>query len=480
MLKLKLKSKTTFATENKLSQIIQIKDTGQLSQKVIELSEREVKFTPVSAGMNYGYGNCAPKTDNEVLLDLTQMNSILEYDDYQGYIRVEAGVTFKQVYEYLSMKGGNWILAGTGAPPNASLVGNLSQRGIGKGLSGSRGEHSCNYEVVLKSGDIINTGMGKYSNSTTKNLSKYSDGPSTDGIYIQSDEGIITAATFWLDPKPSYFETFIYTVKDNESLGVVIDKLHELKMKGIIRSNLALFNDYRILGLLGKYPWDLHDGKEALPRKIAQERLAELTHLKTTWYGEVALFCHSKQQAKAYKQIIKKALRGHVDNLVFFNQFTIPFHKALGKFVKLFKPKSMYSNLVDSMYTNSGYLGVPMEFTLASCYFRKPDTPLTRIAPIEDNCGLYWVAPVIPFEKEHVNKAVKIVEDTIMHYGLEPAITLQAVTSRQVDMVVSISFDRDIEGADEVAKKCHDDLLNQLMDEGYYPYRHGLQFKLKS
>jgi 4-cresol dehydrogenase (hydroxylating) len=44
-----------------------------------------------------------------------------------------------------------------------------------------------------------------------------------------------------------------------------------------------------------------------------------------------------------------------------------------------------------------------------------------------------------------------------------------------MDIVVSILFDRDVEGEDERALACHDELLAALIAEGYYPYRLSLQ-----
>jgi len=71
--------------------------------------------------------------------------------------------------------------------------------------------------------------------------------------------------------------------------------------------------------------------------------------------------------------------------------------------------------------------------------------------------------------------AVSLVERTTFEHGFEPNINLSCLTDRMIDLVVFIVFDRSVEGEDQRARACHDEMLRRLTEAGYIPYRLGLQ-----
>src|SRR5207244_3468978 len=60
-------------------------------------------------------------------------------------------------------------------------------------------------------------------------------------------------------------------------------------------------------------------------------------------------------------------------------------------------------------------------------------------------------------------------------HGFEPMISLALLTERTIGCVISISYDRDVEGEDEKALHCYEQLLRELNNGGYFPYRLGIQ-----
>lgn len=468
----------TFETRAKVHAVILPQNVEDLKQCLIIANKYKTPVYPVSQGMNYGYGSKVPNCDQSVILDLSRMNRILGFDQTQGVLTVEAGVTFQQAFQFLGQQGTNFTLAGTGAPPTASLIGNSIERGIGKGLGCNRIDHICNFEVVLPSGKSFTTGLGRFENSKGKGLTKWGPGPYFDGMFTQSNFGIITKMSFWLTPIPKHFQTFIYCVKDEKKLPFIVKALHELKQKDIIRSSTTLFNSHRILGFLGKYPWDLHDGKTTLPDHLALKALSRYMPVAAYWYGDGALYSNSSAQARAERKLVKKALKGLVNNLTFFYEpkvsVLIFFTQLLRK---IFRNKRFPS--IDLYFKKSLYAGhlIPTEVTLGSTYVRmkSPLPSPERMNPNTDNCGTYWMGPIVPFDGANIEMATAIIKEVISKYGYEPAMTLQMITSRQIDIIVSISFDRTIPGEDSKAKKCHDELLKNLLDKGFYPYRLGTQ-----
>lgn len=467
----------TFQTTARVLAVLFPPDRDTLQKCVRIANQYKTPIYPIAQGMNYGYGSRVPVCEQSVIIDLSRMNRILDFDPIQGVLTVEPGVTFQQAMEFLRAQGTTFTLAGTGAPPKASLIGNSIERGIGKGLGSNRIDHICNFEVVLPTGESFSTGLGRFDNAKGKALTKWGPGPFFDGIFTQSNFGILTRMSFWLTPVPEHFQTFIFTVQNEEKLPLIINALHGLKQKEILRSSATLFNSYRTLGFLGKFPWDLHAGNTTLPEELALRALKRYT-ISAYWYGDGALYSNSRAQARAERKLVKKALKGLVSNLTFFYEPKVTVLTLVSNvFNKISKHRQLPS--LDLFFKKSPYAGhlVPAVVTLGSTYFRmKSERPsFDKMEPNQDQCGTYWIGPIVPFDGGSIEMAVKLIKAVITRHGLEPAMTLQLVSARQIDVIVSISFDRTIPGEDQRAKECHDELLQELSDHGLYPYRLGIQ-----
>ena len=57
----------------------------------------------------------------------------------------------------------------------------------------------------LANGDVVRTGMGAIPNSQLWQQTKYGPGPLLDGIFSQSNYGVVTKMGFWLTPAPEVF-----------------------------------------------------------------------------------------------------------------------------------------------------------------------------------------------------------------------------------------------------------------------------------
>jgi 4-cresol dehydrogenase (hydroxylating) len=65
--------------------------------------------------------------------------------------------------------------------------------------------------------------------------------------------------------------------------------------------------------------------------------------------------------------------------------------------------------------------------------------------------------------------------DIANKYGFEPHIAFIFPSERAVYMFPTIIYDRDIQGEDGRAMACHDEMLQAMIAEGYFPYRLGIQ-----
>jgi 4-cresol dehydrogenase (hydroxylating) len=118
--------------------------------------------------------------------------------------------------------------------------------------------------------------------------------------------------------------------------------------------------------------------------------------------------------------------------------------------------------------------GIPTKKTLGSVYWRKRMAAPADPNPDRDRCGLLWIAPVAPMEGVHASRLAALAESSLLRAGFEPQISFTLLTERSLACVISISYDRDVEGEDERAMNCYFGLRRQLEAEGYYSYRLGI------
>jgi 4-cresol dehydrogenase (hydroxylating) flavoprotein subunit len=124
----------------------------QTTQEVAEIvraaNPLKIALYPISRGKNWGYGDACAASVGQVILDFSRMNAICELNVERAYVVVEPGVTQGQLAEYLAKaKSGLWMDA-TGAGPDASLVGNILDRGFGHTRYGDHFQTCCGLEVV--------------------------------------------------------------------------------------------------------------------------------------------------------------------------------------------------------------------------------------------------------------------------------------------------------------------------------------------
>ncbi|HXW62772.1 MAG TPA: FAD-binding protein [Candidatus Acidoferrales bacterium] len=199
-------------------------DDVEQVQKVVRIAnEYNIPIYPVSTGKNLGYGGSAPVLSGSVVLDLKRMNRVIEVNEENAYALVEPGVSYFDLYRYIQEKGLKlWI--DVPDPGWGSPVGNALDRGGGYLMAQFRNhfDSHCGMEVVLANGDIIRTGMGAMPGARTWQNYKTGFGPWVDGIFSQSNFGVVTKMGFWLMPEPdAYLAGTIYVPRHADLIPLV-------------------------------------------------------------------------------------------------------------------------------------------------------------------------------------------------------------------------------------------------------------------
>ena len=434
----------TFATTQRVLAIITPRSREEVQACVRIACQYRIPLYPVSTGKNWGYGSRVPPCDQCAIISLHQLNRILDFDEKLATITVEPGVTFNQVYKFLKNLNSDLSINCPGSTADASLVGNALERGVAHGLNGDKCGEICGLEVVLGNGQCIHTGLGRFPVAQAAKGFSWGVGPSLDGLFSQSNLGIVTQLTVWLTPTPKYSQYFSFSINNVDKFVGLVDTLQSLKRGGLLETTCGLYNHYRVITYLGKYPWN-ETGNQVVPPQRVLEKFKEPLE-GGIWFGEAAITAEDLEIGKIKYQLLQERLASHVDDLTFE------------------KPNS-----------KNPLVGSSAETGLAAVYWRKRPPPPEQMDPDRDRCGIIWCSPVIPFDGKAVNHCVKIIEEIMLSFNFEPNLAIQCISMRVVYIIGSIVYDRDRPGQDEVAAKCHDVLLKSLTKSGFIPYRLGIQ-----
>ena len=458
----------TFFTKLKILAVIYPTKTKNI-QKCLKIANKfYVPVYPISIGKNWGYGSHVPVKNNCVVMDLSKMNKIIDFDEKLAYITVEPGVTFEQVYKFLHSKKSKLIMSVTGSSPYSSLIGNILERGVGKGRYGNRYQYACGMEIVLPNGECIHTGFARFNGAKTGQISRSGVGPGFDDMFIQSNLGVVTKMTIWLLPKPNYFQVFFYNIKEGSQLGDLIDALRVLKLEGTLEGNFLIVNDYRLLSFNEKYS-SKNKGEQPLTL-LELEKLKKSLKWGGAWNGEGALLSASKEQGISTRKRVQKLLKNNVSRLIFFDEMKAKATKILDLPLRLFTGIDLKKTVNDAFY-KSTFLGIPTMNGINSIYWRKKSFSTKALNPDMDNCGILWIDAIAPFEGNSVSIVIQIMKKQFLRYGFEPNIGINCVTERSVYITGEILYDRNIKDNDKKAIKCYKKTFKELVKKGFIPNR---------
>jgi len=209
-------------------------DTVEQVQAVVKIANAyKIPLWTISTGKNLGYGGSAPLLGGSVVLDLKRMDRILEVNEKNHYALVEPGVSYFDLYRYIQEKGLKvWI--DPADPGWGSLIGNAVDRGGGRTPMRDHFDAHCGMEVVLANGEIMRTGMGALPGSKTWQQYRYGFGPYVDGMFSQSNFGIVTKMGFWLYPEPESYMTGTIAVAKHDDIVPLVANLAYLMNSGIV------------------------------------------------------------------------------------------------------------------------------------------------------------------------------------------------------------------------------------------------------
>jgi len=458
----------TFGTENRIPAIVRPANRDQVQECLRVANRWQTPVYPISSGKNWGYGSRVPASDGCTLLDLGRMKRIVDFSEELAYVTVEPGVTQEQLYAFLKERKSRLWMDATGASPQCSLIGNTMERGFGHTPYGDHFSYVCGLEVVLPGGDAIETGFARFADSKAAPLHKWGLGPALDGLFSQSNFGIVTRMTVWLMPEPEYFQAYYFRCESAGDLRGIVDALRPLRLNGTIRSSSHIANDYKVISALRQYPWRETGGRTPLQGDLMKHFRREMKI--GPWNGSGALY-GTKAQVKEARRLLRQALSGKASRLQFLDDRMLRLAARFAKPYQMISGWNLERTLAVLKPVYGLMRGVPTEHPLASTYWRKRTPPPAQMDPDRDGCGLLWCSPVAPNDGAHAEHLTNLAAGIMLRHGFEPAISLTVLTERSIACIISIAYDRDVPGEDARAHTCYMELLETCSREGYPSYR---------
>lgn len=456
-------------------------------QQIFRVATRfDLRIWTFSGGNNWGYGTKNACHEGAVVLVLNRMNRILEVNDRLAYAVVEPGVTQGQLSEYLREKHPDLWLDVNDATPKASIVGNGIERGYGCTPHGDHFAHLCGLEVVLPNGELMRTGS-PVSGNRSWNTHKWGCGPYIEGLFSQSNLGIVVKAGVWLLPRPEAFNMYSFSLDREADLPEAIDRLRELGLHGMVQSNTHMANTIGMLSVIKQYPRHMLKSGETF---LSDEALVELRKR----YGLGAwMLAGGIYGSRAEVRLRKKALRrslGPLGRVQFFDthkaalaEFYLRLHdrfpgNAMLRMLEWFRGFVMpeHIDLVRSLPGEFAlHQGVTDECITRMGYFKvKGEIPLHNLNPARDGGGVICHAPAVPATGEDSREILRIVKPLFRKHGFDFFGCFTRMNERTNFMLALIYFDQTDPGEKARACQLFEELRETTDRAGYQCYRSGV------
>jgi 4-cresol dehydrogenase (hydroxylating) len=389
----------------------------------------------VSTGKNMGYGSAAPATPGQMVLDLKRMNRILEVDAELGYALIEPGVTYQQLADYIAEnKLPLWIDVPSPGPI-VSPVGNCLERGGGYTPYGDHFGAICGMEVVLPDGQVMRTGQGSVKNSKAWQAFKYGYGPYVDGLFSQSNFGIVTKMGLLLMAAPPAYKPFTVRYKKIDDLAKLLDMTRDFQLHGVI------FN--LVLVMSGLYLYAERHRRSELwdkPGVIPDDVIAKAVEAEGIgmWNAYFALY-GTDESIALVEPMIRQA-----------------FESTGGE---VLTAKEMGDNFYFKHHETLMRGGLTLD-----------EKGITRWRG--DGGGLSWFAPVGAARGKTATEEMALAKSILAKYDIDYT-AAWGVAGRSLWQILAMLWDKSDPAADRRAYLCYEELLREFGERGLAPYRVG-------
>ncbi|KAK3986359.1 hypothetical protein QBC44DRAFT_352420 [Cladorrhinum sp. PSN332] len=408
-------------------------------------NKHKIPIYPISMGRNIGYGGTAPRVPGSVVIDLgRRMNKILNIDGENASCLLEPGVSYFALYEEIQRRNlPLWI--DTPDVGGGSVLGNAVDRGVGYTPYGDHFANHCGLEIVLPNGELLRTGMGALpgkngADNPTWQSFQPAYGPYVDGIFSQSNFGIVVRMGMWLMPAAGH-QSYLVTFPREEDFPDIVEIIRPLAQQRVLGNIPQLRHVIQELATTARPKSDFYHGKDPIPRGLIRK------HAATLPLGDVSWIFYGTQYGDPASIATQLG--------VIRNAFSeIPGAKML-----------LPDELPPDHYMHSRVnvcSGVPI----------LRDLDWLNWVP---NAAHLFFSPIVPTRGRDAKVVHDIVARLHKKYGFDLLPTL-CVAGREMHYIVNIVYDRSSLDQKRRAAACMREMIADAAVEGYGEYRTHILF----
>lgn len=429
---------------------------------------------PVSKGFNWGYGSQSPVIENCALVDLGRMNRILNAASISvdnPIAVIEPGVTQIQLYEFLQSHCPALTFNVTGSGRDTSIIGNALDRGVG--YMGPRKDDIFGLEIVIGTGEILRTGFRRLGDSSPLAHSHpYGLGPILDGLFFQSNFGVVTSACFRLFPRRPKEVAISLALRRAADLPQFINELAHLKRDGLLTSVTHIANRARTSSTLNFGITRYLENECGFSRETAvKEADRAINIVVTDEWTSLASVTGNSGQVKAALREIRRRTRGFARLRVITDELLdlgyavshrlrfIPFARANAAAISAMRPLHKLA------------LGVPTDVAIENLLWKFNHSSNRAAELDQSHCGLLFINPALPLDGQFAAGLVEGMQPIAAHYGHTLYMTINVETTTSLVAIINLLFDRASSEEVERAHNCADALLTYIRSKGLEPYR---------
>jgi 4-cresol dehydrogenase (hydroxylating) len=437
-------------------------EVAQVQALVLAARRHATPLYPISGGKNWGLGSRLPVQGGNIVVDLSGMDRIVMVDERFGVVTLQPGVTQAQLAEHLERTGSRFFLDVTGSGADTSVLGNTLERGVA--YNTLRAEQVQSLQVVLGTGEILRTGFAHFGDSLLGPLSRFGIGPDLSGMFMQSNFGIVVEATIKLLPRPAAQATFLISPRASD-LPAFFEALRDLAQEGSLNSVVHVGNRRRSEITLTPliYRQLLATGRPA-SREVAQ-KIAD-KNMKGDW-SALGSISGTRGHVRESRRRIRRRL-APFGRVRFLTPNVLNFAKRLTRLPGMSDVRMFLLGVEPFLKLPTG---VPTSEALHSVYWPTADRSDNEGNPDLGVGGIAFSAPVIPLDGPIIQQVIELTDRTGTSFGFKPAVTLNLMSDRTLEGVVSIDFARADPERRQRAKECLRALNRAYMDLGCTPYR---------
>jgi hypothetical protein len=300
-------------------------------------------------------------------------------------------------------------------------------------------------EIVLPNGSLLRTGMGALpgkdgADNPTWESFQHAFGPSIDGIFSQSNFGIVTKMGFWLMPATGH-QSYMITFPREEDFERIVDTIRPLALKRVLGNIPQLRHAIQELAVTGKPRTEWYTGPGRFPREVIREGVSKLPVGDISWvfYGTQ----YGDEAAINSQLSLIKAEFAKIEGSKFYLPSDLPADHYLHSRVQVCS-------------------GVPVLRELDWLNW-KP------------NAAHLFFSPITPTKSKDARTIHDIIDRLHQKWGFDTFPTL-CVAGREMHYIANIVYDRADEDEKSRARSLMREMIASAAEEGFGEYRTHLVF----